>query len=133
MGEIDFDMNYGMDSVFFDGFDTFMIFFIVMFVLIVGIILAVVIRSVMQWNKNNNSPRLTVHATVISKRADFRGRSGNNGMGGGYHTRYFVGFQVDSGDRMELEVNGNEYGVLVEGDNGYLTFQGTRYLEFKRM
>ena len=132
MGGIDFDMNYGMDSGFPDGFYIFMIFFIVMFVTIFGIISVIVIRGIMQWNKNNSSPKLTVHATVISKRADFRGRS-SNGMSGGHHTRYFVGFQVDSGDRMELEVNGNEYGVLVEGDNGYLTFQGTRYLEFKRM
>ena len=41
-------------------------------------------------------------------------------------------FQVDSGDRMELSVSGSEYGMLVEGDRGKLSFQGTRYLSFER-
>ena len=29
---------------------------------------------------------------------------------------------------MEFSVSGREYGLLVEGDTGRLTFQGTRYL-----
>jgi hypothetical protein len=33
---------------------------------------------------------------------------------------------------MELRVDGEEYGLLVEGDQGLLTFQGTRYLGFER-
>jgi hypothetical protein len=33
---------------------------------------------------------------------------------------------------MELQVDGSEYGMLVEGDQGRLTFQGTRYLGFER-
>ena len=41
-------------------------------------------------------------------------------------------FQVDSGDRMEFSVSGQEYGLLAEGDRGKLTFQGTRYLGFER-
>ena len=45
-------------------------------------------------------------------------------------TRYYVTFQVESGDRMEFSVSGREYGLLVEGDTGRLTFQGTRYLGF---
>lgn len=45
---------------------------------------------------------------------------------------YYVTFQVESGDRMEFAVSGNEYGMLVEGDKGSLTFQGTRYLSFLR-
>ena len=43
-----------------------------------------------------------------------------------------VTFQVESGDRIELQVKGNEYGMLVEGDYGKLSFQGTRYLGFER-
>ena len=41
-------------------------------------------------------------------------------------------FQVESGDRMEFHVPGNEYGLLAEGDAGRLSFQGTRYLAFER-
>ena len=47
-------------------------------------------------------------------------------------TIYYVTFQVESGDRMEFSVSGTEYGMLVEGDEGRLTFQGTRYLSFLR-
>lgn len=31
-----------------------------------------------------------------------------------------------------MNVSGQEYGMLIEGDHGKLTFQGTRYLEFQR-
>jgi hypothetical protein len=48
-------------------------------------------------------------------------------------TSYYVTFQVASGDRMELHVSGREYGILIEGDYGKLTFQGTRYLGFQRI
>ena len=47
-------------------------------------------------------------------------------------TTYYVTFQVESGDRMELTVSGSDYGMLVEGDIGKLNFQGTRYLGFQR-
>ena len=47
-------------------------------------------------------------------------------------TTYYATFQVESGDRMELEVDGSDYGMLVEGDIGKLMFQGTRYLGFER-
>ena len=33
---------------------------------------------------------------------------------------------------MELLIPREEYGMLVEGDQGSLTFQGTRYLGFQR-
>ena len=47
-------------------------------------------------------------------------------------TSYYVTFQVESGDRMEFEASDMEYGMLAEGDRGMLTFQGTRYLNFRR-
>ncbi len=33
---------------------------------------------------------------------------------------------------MELYLSGHEFGLLVEGDKGKLSFQGTRYLGFER-
>ena len=47
-------------------------------------------------------------------------------------TTYYVTFEVESGDRMEMNVGGQDYGMLTEGDVGKLTFQGTRYLNFER-
>lgn len=48
------------------------------------------------------------------------------------YSKYFVTFEFESGDRVEMPVDGSEYGLLVEGDTGKLTFQGTRYLGFSR-
>ena len=82
---------------------------------------------------NNNSPRLTVPATVISKRTNITHHHNGNNVGT-YHTSttYYAAFQVESGDRMELQLDGSAYGLLAEGDKGKLTFQGTRFLGFER-
>ena len=93
-----------------------------------------VVKLWLTWNKNNKSPRLTVEAKIVEKRTDYRRtRSGTNNMHSHSRTDYYVTFEVESGDRMELELQGQEYGLLVEGDKGKLTFQGTRYLGFERM
>ena len=117
------------------GFDMFSIMFTIVFVLVIGTFIVTTVKGIGQWNKNNNSPRLTVPATVVSKRTNVT-RHHHGGANGHHHhhtsTTYYVTFQVESGDRMELHVAGHEYGLLVEGDNGRLTFQGTRYLGFER-
>ena len=117
------------------GFDMFGIMFTIVFVLVIGTFIVTAVKGIGQWNKNNNSPRLTVPATVVSKRTNVT-RHHHGGANGHHHhhtsTTYYVTFQVESGDRMELHVAGHEYGLLVEGDSGRLTFQGTRYLGFER-
>ena len=110
------------------------VLFLMVFLLALGVIVAGLVRNLSQWNKNNHSPRLTVPATVVAKRADVSRH--HHHSGGGVHTTssttYYVTFQVASGDRMELQMSGREYGLLAEGDQGRLTFQGTRYLSFER-
>ena len=113
-------------------FEIFGLLFFVAFFAVLGIIIANMVRGVKQWNRNNHSPRLTVVAKVVSKRTNFHRSSGSNGHMGHGHTTYYVTFEVKSGDRMELSMTGPEYGMLVEGDFGELTFQGTRYLGFQR-
>lgn len=114
--------------------------FPIMFILIFIIIVFTFVKGIATWFKNNNSPRLTVSARIVAKRQNTtRNNQPNAGDISGAHgfhtissTSYYVTFQVDSGDRMELSVSGSEYGVLAEGDKGQLTFQGTRYLTFDR-
>lgn len=48
-------------------FDLFDLIFPVMFLLIFGMILFTFISGIRTWNKNNNSPRLTVEARVTAK------------------------------------------------------------------
>ena len=117
------------------GFDMFSIMFSIVFIIVIGMFVVTAIKGIGQWNKNNNSPRLTVPATVVAKRTNV---SHHNHAGTNSHhhhstsTTYYVTFQVESGDRMELHLSGHEFGMLVEGDKGKLSFQGTRYLGFER-
>lgn len=118
----------------FDPFGDFMfsfgpIFMVIFVIIFIGIILVAIISGIGEWNKNNNSPKLTVPAEVITKRSKTSGGSGDSSAS----TRYYITFQVESGDRIEFPITGSEYGMLAEGDLGMLTFQGTRYLEFKRV
>ena len=114
-------------------FGMFEIMFTLVFLLVIGVFVTMAVRGLRQWNKNNHSPRLTVPATVVAKRTNVS----HHHHGGNVHhtthsTTYYVTFQVESGDRMELHMTGPEFGMLVEGDKGMLSFQGTRYLDFQR-
>lgn len=117
-------------SFFFGG--GLQVLIVLMFILVFGLILITIVRSIGQWNSNNRSPRLTVDAAVVSKRMHITRHTGANGAAPTSSTRYYVTFEVSSGERMELPVQGREYGLLAEGDAGRLTFQGTRYLDFER-
>lgn len=121
---------FDMPNVF-GMFNMFGILFVIVFVLVLGVFITVFVRSISQWNKNNHSPRLTVPATVVAKRTNVTSHHTGD-MHHHHHTTYYATFQVDSGDRMELCVAGYEYGLLIEGDRGELTFQGTRFLSFER-
>lgn len=116
-------------------FWVFLVVFILIFLVVIGIFVYIIVRNVGQWNKNNHSPRLTVNARIVGKRMDITNRH-RTGMGGTMYTPsstwYYVTFRFDSGDRMELPVNAFQYGMMAEGDYGQLTFQGTRYIDFKR-
>ena len=98
------------------------------------------ISNLRTWNKTTTRRGSTVPATVVAKRTDISHSStANAGDMSGAHgydtstfTSYYVTFQVESGDRMEFEVDGSDYGLLVQGDIGKLSFQGTRYLGFER-
>lgn len=122
-----------------DGFSVmeilFPFFFFAVFGMVLIVLVVTLVRGIGEWHKNNNSPRLTVPAKVVAKRTSVS-HGHHHGANGHMHTTsstwYYVTFEVESGDRMELGVSGSEYGMLAEGDSGKLTFQGTRYLSFER-
>lgn len=118
------------------GFSIFYILFLVVFLLIIGVIIYSIYTMARNNSRNNQSPVLTVEAKIVAKRSDIthhNHRGMNDNMDHMHSsTRYYVTFQVESGDRMELQMSGSESGMLVEGDQGKLTFQGTRYLRFDR-
>ncbi|MCM3618435.1 DUF2500 domain-containing protein [Sutcliffiella horikoshii] len=115
------------------------IFIGIIFVIVIGSILISVFKGVGEWQKNEQSPRLSVPAVITSKRMDVSKRSNmhhhndtHHHHSSSTHTKYFVTFEFESGDRSEFHVSGKEYGLLSEDDSGVLSFQGTRYLGFER-
>lgn len=129
-------MFYESDAMFDTSFDILVVLFFVCFF---GVIGYVVVKGVVQWNRNNHSPLINVPATVIAKRADVSSHRYANDFSGvhGYRTTsstdYYITFQTESGERIEFSVEDSEYGLLIEGDEGVLSYQGTRYLGFKRV
>lgn len=120
----------------------FPIMFLAFFALFIGTFIFMIVRAIGQKRKDDNSPRLVVDARVVSKRMQVGSTRHVNHHNHGSHmdtdysyshsTTYFVTFEVESGDRMELSVNGSDYGLMVEGDCGKLSFQGSRFLGFAR-
>ena len=118
----------------------FLLLFGAIFLLAVTVFIVILVKNLKQHRVNNNSPRLTVEATVVSRRqnvshhntANAGDITGAHGYTTSSFTTYYATFQVESGDRMELAIPSSQYGYLTEGDTGRLTFQGTRFLSFER-
>lgn len=118
----------------------FPLMFTVIFLIVIGTFIYTAVTGLTTWHKNNQSPRLTVPAKVVAKRQNTTHHShpaaGDASGAHGFHsttsTSYYVTFEVESSDRMEFAVRGQDYGMLVEGDTGRLSFQGTRFLDFER-
>lgn len=125
---------------FTDSFQAFQVIFVLVVLLIAVTTVVIVVQGIRTWNKNNHSPRLSVDATVESKRVSVH--QTNQPVGGdptgahGFMTEssrtYYVTFQVESGDTMEFSVSGTEYDEMTEGETGKLSFQGSRFLAFDK-
>jgi hypothetical protein len=109
------------------------IFFITIFIAIFIIIIIIIYSGLKIWRYNNLQPVLDVDVKVITKRTKLSDGIANfDGYRSSCDTNYYITFEVESGSRMEFMVCGDEYGMLIEGDIGKLTFQGTRYIGFER-
>ena len=99
-------------------FNIIELLFPVIFILIFIMIIFTLAKGISTWHKNNNSPRLTVSARIVAKRQNTtyhnQPNAGDTSGAHGYHTTssttYYVTFQVESGDRIEMSVSGSEYG-----------------------
>jgi hypothetical protein len=100
----------------------------------VVIVITVVFRAgkgLSEWADNNSKPVLSERAKIVAKRLQTSGHVNSN-SGGSVSTWYYATFELPSGDRQEFTIGGKEYGMLAEGDEGTLTYQGTRYHGFER-
>ena len=101
------------------------------FLLVIGIFVYAGVSAFTRWSRNNAQPVLASPAHVVAKRTEVSGWNSSTSRGR-TSTYYYVTFELESGSRLEFWVEGEEFGLLVEGDHGVLTHQGTRYLGFQR-
>ena len=126
-------MTYG-----FGGMGFFPIIVIAIFAVIIIMFILTVVKVVKEWAHNSHSPLLIVDARVVDKRTTstthgmHMNANGTTTPTSTFHT-YYVTFEVESGDRLELSVPGEEYGYLVKDDEGKLSFKGTKFIKFDRM
>lgn len=124
-------------SLFDSGFGFFRIipFIVALGFLVIGSMLILsIISGIGEWSRNNNSPKLEERARVVAKRTNVshHHHANQNTPTSSTSTTYYATFELMSGIRQEFHVAGNVFGYLVEGDEGMLAFQGTRYLGFQR-
>ncbi len=74
---------------------------------------------------HRHDPRLTVPATVTEQRMETFTINRNP-----MYTVYFVTFQVDGGERMELRASDQWYHALSAGTAGRVTFKGRELIRF---
>ena len=103
--------------------------------LILGVFIFTAYTLISQKIKDDASPILRVLATVTAKRINVSTHNHTTGTNHHNHTStstsHYVTFELESGERKEFHVYGKEYGLLVEKDYGFLTYQGSRFKGFE--
>ena len=99
-----------------------------LFLIIISVIGLFILIFAYHVIKNLSQPVLRREATVVAKRTSVGGGANNTSTS----TAYYCTFEFENGERKEFGVNGNEFGLLVEGDRGTLISQGDWYQGFER-
>jgi len=128
-------MNTGFPG---GGFGMAVIGFIaIIAVILFGSIIFGAAKGLSEWNSNNAQPMLRMPAKIVARRTNLS-VSSHHHHNDHHHahtstsTQYYATFELENGERMEFQLSEHEAGVLLEGDQGELTYQGTRYHGFAR-
>ena len=100
------------------------IIWVILFTGIMTLIVITIVRNVRTKKINDSMPAESLRARVVAKRTNVWGEHTS--------TSYYVTFETENGSRFEMQLEGEQYGLLAEGDEGTLMHQGTRYLGFHR-
>ena len=79
--------------------------------------------------KEGKKPVYNMEATVKGKRTLVEADPEHPGAS---RTLYFLTFHKRDGNRVELQVPGEDYGLAAEGDEGILVWQGDEFIVFRR-
>jgi len=117
-----FGFGFGLGDFIFNAM------FTIIPIIVFGGFIFVFVSMFKERKYNNSQPKIPVEAKVVTKRSSMHGGHDNHSAS----TSYYVTFEFINGERIEISVPGREFGFLVEGDRGILTFQGRRYISFDR-
>ena len=79
--------------------------------------------------KKGEKPVYNIQAVVKGKRTLVEADPENPSVP---KTTYYVTFHKRDGNRVEMQVPGEDYGLAAEGDEGILVYQGDEFVVFKR-
>ena len=105
--------------------------FTIFFLFIFGMIVFTFIKGAMSYKENSKAPILTERVKAVSRRTNVRRHSSGNNHNS-TSTIYYITFETELGQRMEIKVTGEQYGLIAEGDIGNLTYQGEWFKKFDR-
>ena len=88
-------------------------------------------QRVAQEIADDNSPVETITARMVTKQTQTSGYMMPN-IPSSAITSYCCTFEFSNGARREFMVAVDQFDLLVEGDEGQVTFQGSRYKGFQR-
>lgn len=100
------------------------IFVLVLILLFLLVILYAIIRGLVIWISNNAAEPVQRNCTVIHKRTDVWGSDSES------NAHHYITFEFEDNTRIELQVSFNKYRFVSIGDQGQLSYQGTRFKEF---
>ena len=120
-----------------DESDMFFVAAAMIVVLVLCVVFCVFLYQAMQgaaqWKKTTDAPVLTVDAVLVGKRKEsVKDKRERSFFTHGPSEIFYATFEVESGDRIELEIPDREYSLILENDTGRLTLQGNKYVGFQR-
>lgn len=112
----------------------------IMLVLIIAIFTAIFFRCIFEWTINKCSAMESVDAFVVAKQQGMIQQqipnAGDATGGHGFTLQeqpwYKITFRMTDSTEKEFNVDNQSFRELQEGEKGILTYQGTRYLGFKK-
>lgn len=99
--------------------------------ILILILLAKLTSKINVEEKQGRKPVYNIQAEVKGKRTLIEADPENPNVP---KTRYFITFHKRDGNRVEMEVPGEDFGLAAEGDEGVLVYsKGDEFIVFKRM
>jgi len=135
----------GMFGMMGIGMAVFVVLFFVLFFAIIGVFIWRVAGVGRAKAQRAAAPEVQAQARVVDKRLETLspGTAGPAELGSSYVVQvpmgdntawqlYKITFEQPGGERFELSVPADQYGLIVEGDSGTVTMKGADLLSFTR-